>query len=732
MKILTNYDFNQNQILNATIQKLATPPATPAQGQIYFNTVSRRLFFYNGSSWIAADAGDAIESSHSHTNLTVLQAITASFTTELETKLNNIATNANNYSHPTGDGNLHVPTTGTNNSGKVLTAGASAGSITWQSPTITWANISSKPTSTTTAIDSAVTNSHTHSNKNILDSYTQTEANLADAVAKKHNHTNSTLLDSYTQSETNLADAVAKKHTQNTDTGTSSSTFQIGTSGGKLKNNAGSMQVRNAADNAFANLELQDITINGNLTSKGNLVIGDGTDTTTINNSKVTLKTSGKKGDASANTTNVFEIIDSNTTPEKLFEVRQNGDTVVGGVLTVNGAGNSTFTGNVNIGGNLNVDGTVTGGAKVNLGNDLDVVGNINVKGNTILGDDATADTTLINGVTTIKSSVTKAAGNATNDAFKVVDSSGAGLLQVKTNGDTVIGGVLTVNGTGQSTFAGDVSIGGNLTVSGNSTASANLAGNDLTLDGNLVVKGNTTLGDNVADTLNVVGTVTLPTTTTIGTVSHADLTNVKSKVHAQNTDTGTSSSTFQVGTTGVRMKNNSGTELQVRNSADSAFADLRVNNLIVEGNTTTINSNNVNIGDNKIELNSDITTNSTNSDGGIAIKRLASDNTTRKDAELNFNNSTGKWETIGGDVNATLVTAQIANKVAATIGNGTLTSYVITHNLNTRDLVVNIRETAGSYALVMTDVEMTTLNTITVKFAVAPALNEYTVTMIG
>jgi hypothetical protein len=33
------------------------------------------------------------------------------------------------YSHPTGDGNLHVPATGTTNNGKVLKAGSTAGSI---------------------------------------------------------------------------------------------------------------------------------------------------------------------------------------------------------------------------------------------------------------------------------------------------------------------------------------------------------------------------------------------------------------------------------------------------------------------------------------------------------------------------------------------------------------------------------------------------------------------------
>ena len=41
-----------------------------------------------------------------------------------------------NYTHPTSDGNLHVPATSTTNSGKVLTAGAAAGVLSWQTPNI--------------------------------------------------------------------------------------------------------------------------------------------------------------------------------------------------------------------------------------------------------------------------------------------------------------------------------------------------------------------------------------------------------------------------------------------------------------------------------------------------------------------------------------------------------------------------------------------------------------------
>ncbi len=52
-----------------------------------------------------------------------------------KTKLDGIATSANNYTHPTGDGNLHVIATSTTNSGKVLTAGPTAGSLSWTTPT---------------------------------------------------------------------------------------------------------------------------------------------------------------------------------------------------------------------------------------------------------------------------------------------------------------------------------------------------------------------------------------------------------------------------------------------------------------------------------------------------------------------------------------------------------------------------------------------------------------------
>ena len=56
-KYLVNLDLNQNQLVKARIENLATAPSSPVSGQIYYNTTSGAMFFYNGSSWVDA-SGD--------------------------------------------------------------------------------------------------------------------------------------------------------------------------------------------------------------------------------------------------------------------------------------------------------------------------------------------------------------------------------------------------------------------------------------------------------------------------------------------------------------------------------------------------------------------------------------------------------------------------------------------------------------------------------------------------
>jgi len=46
MKFLSNLDLTRNQLLNAVIQNLATPPQNPKVGQIYFNTAVQELKIY--------------------------------------------------------------------------------------------------------------------------------------------------------------------------------------------------------------------------------------------------------------------------------------------------------------------------------------------------------------------------------------------------------------------------------------------------------------------------------------------------------------------------------------------------------------------------------------------------------------------------------------------------------------------------------------------------------------
>jgi len=64
------------------------------------------------------------------------------------------------------------------------------------------------------------------------------------------------------------------------------------------------------------------------------------------------------------------------------------------------------------------------------------------------------------------------------------------------------------------------------------------------------------------------------------------------------------------------------------------------------------------------------------------------------------------------------------AKRYAATFGDGSATSYVITHNLGTADVDVQVRETGGSKRVVECEVRETSSNSVTLLFNVAPASN--------
>lgn len=71
--------------------------------------------------------------------------------------------------------------------------------------------------------------------------------------------------------------------------------------------------------------------------------------------------------------------------------------------------------------------------------------------------------------------------------------------------------------------------------------------------------------------------------------------------------------------------------------------------------------------------------------------------------------------------------TSVVVRKYAATLSTSA-TSYVVTHNLGTQDVIVAVYDTASPYAEVLVDVEHTSSTTITLRFSTAPAANKYRV----
>ncbi len=133
MKHGSNYDFIRNEIQNFVIHKLPAPPANPIAGMVYFNTSAGVLKFYGCTvggatpTWVdlgqvltgdniiallnasaslidddnlSAAVNDALTKRHAHSNSTALDATQEAFTTILKNKLDGIATNANKYVHP--------------------------------------------------------------------------------------------------------------------------------------------------------------------------------------------------------------------------------------------------------------------------------------------------------------------------------------------------------------------------------------------------------------------------------------------------------------------------------------------------------------------------------------------------------------------------------------------------------------------------------------------------------
>ena len=51
MTLLGHLNLNQNELQNASLQKLAIAPSAPVVGQIYFNTTDSQTYIWDGTNW---------------------------------------------------------------------------------------------------------------------------------------------------------------------------------------------------------------------------------------------------------------------------------------------------------------------------------------------------------------------------------------------------------------------------------------------------------------------------------------------------------------------------------------------------------------------------------------------------------------------------------------------------------------------------------------------------------
>lgn len=94
------------------------------------------------------------------------------------------------------------------------------------------------------------------------------------------------------------------------------------------------------------------------------------------------------------------------------------------------------------------------------------------------------------------------------------------------------------------------------------------------------------------------------------------------------------------------------------------------------------------------------------------------------------INVGAGTGITVGADT-VSIDTAVVARKSSTTLSTSA-TSYVVTHNLNTRDVQVSVVQVGSPYGVIYTAWEATSVNTVTVYFATAPTANTLRVNVVG
>ena len=183
-------------------------------------------------------------------------------------------------------------------------------------------------------------------------------------------------------------------------------------------------------------------------------------------------------------------------------------------------------------------------------------------------------------------------------------------------------------------------------------------------------------------------------------------------------------SGTLEINGTSGDIAITADSNLSVTAGTSTFSGDVNINgNLNVQGTLTAINKTEIDISDNTLVLNSNVTTGTPSQDAAIQVKR-GSANT----VGIVWSEGNQDWALTNDGNNY----FGIARKAVFAIGDASNTSFDVVHNLGTQDITVAVRMNNSDYELVETDVKMKDANTVTIAFTDAPALNAYKVIIVG
>lgn len=789
-KFLTSIDLTKNQLLNASIQNLASAPGSPVLGQIYYNTADNKLYVYNGSSWLDATSITRLKGSSGGTasyvtgdlnlvggtNVTVTQ-VGSTFTFDVAVPSASIAF--------TGDVNDVTSSTGATTTLTLKNTGVVAGTY-GTSNTVYPFTVNAKGLITNVGAGVSV--------QPYDEDLTQIAGLVGTSGLLKKTGANTWTLDT-TAYGTGTVTSVGLS-LPNIFTTTGTPVTSAGTFSASLANQNANLVFAGPATGAATTPSFRSL-VSDDLPNSGVAAASYGS-ATAIPVFAVDAKGRITNATTASISTNLSVAADAGATQTVALAT----DTLkfVGGTgvtTTVSSAGsiesvtidleNTTVSA-----GTYGSGGTRVGTFTVDAQGRLTSASNTAIAAATLTGDISTVTVTPGSSSTITLNTVNSNVGSfGSSVAIPVVTVNGKGLVTAvstvapKTpslNEVTAVGATsaaaITINNTTESTntTSGALIVGGGLGVAKN----VNIGGN-LTVGGNFTVNGTfTTIGvSSLEITDPIIYLAAGNTTTNIddigfvgnyndGTYAHTGL--VKratdglwylfsgvtfepgATVNFSSYTVDTIKANVQGNVTGNVTGNVSGTASYAQNVVGGAAGSIPYQSgasttaFVAAGTSGTFFKSQGSA--------APIWTSVTKSDVGLSnVENTAlstwagSTYLTTVASNLSLpgapttttaaaGTSTTQVATTGfvqiAVANGTSTLASKTTKYATSIGNGASTSFVVTHNLNSQDVQVTVREVASPYAIVYPDVELTSVNTCTVYFGSAPSSNAYRVIVVG